>query len=166
MKRLLKALWMITLLAALLGLFAVWGSAESVSRNGLEAELTVDQPNYAPGEEITALLTVKNTNGFAVENVQLELLLPEGVRLIGASETTWVLAVLDAGATETVSVKLAVGEASSEAEATTGTDAAADESKADEDDEKAEQDDGGRMIVVIAAAAAVVILAIVVVVIR
>ena len=102
MKRYLKAgfsfLLVLTLLAALpLGVFAAGADA----RDGLEVQLLTDQGAYEAGEEICLTVSVKNTNAYAVEGVQVEALLPQGYELAGAAP---VPVDIPAGQTGTASV--------------------------------------------------------------
>lgn len=84
MKRYLKVgfavLLVLTLLAAMpFGAFA----AGSEARDGLEVTLLTDQGVYDAGEDVQLTVSVKNTNAYAVDNVRLEALLPEGFEPVG-----------------------------------------------------------------------------------
>lgn len=84
MKRYLKAgfsfLLVLTLLAALpLGVFA----AGTDARDGLEVTLLTNRGVYEAGEDVQLTVSVKNTNAYAVDNVRLEAMLPEGFEPVG-----------------------------------------------------------------------------------
>lgn len=53
------------------------------TRDGLEVTLLTDQGTYEADENIQLTVSVKNTNAYAVDNVRLEALLPQGVELVG-----------------------------------------------------------------------------------
>lgn len=76
----------ISLMLALLMLLALPFTASAAgadARDGLEVSLLTDQGTYAAGEEIQLAVSVKNTNAYAVEGVQVDALLPEGYELAG-----------------------------------------------------------------------------------
>lgn len=60
-------------------------AAGTDARDGLEVSLLTDQGTYEAGEEICLSVSVKNTNAYAVEGVQVEALLPQGYELAGAA---------------------------------------------------------------------------------
>ena len=53
-------------------------AAGTDARDGLEVSLLTDQGAYAAGEEIGLAVTVTNTNAYAVDNIRVEALLPQG----------------------------------------------------------------------------------------
>ncbi len=106
MRQLRKFLTIITLLVTVASFLTVCAQAETLTKDGITAELYTEKESYAPGETITAVLTVKNTNSFAVRDLSLELFIPEGLTLQNSAETRKLLSRLEAGATETVSVSL------------------------------------------------------------
>ena len=73
--------------------------AATTSQDGLEVTLTTDKDEYSQGEEITATLTVKNTSEFAVNNVSLKGIIPEGYELAEGTEATKKSDTLEAGKT-------------------------------------------------------------------
>lgn len=58
-------------------------AAGTDARDGLEVTLLTNQGAYAADEEIQLTVSVKNTNAYAVEGVQVEALLPQGYELAG-----------------------------------------------------------------------------------
>ena len=84
MKRYIKAgfsvlLVLMMLLSLPFGAFA----AGTDARDGLEVTLLTDQGTYEADENIQLTVSVKNTNAYAVDNVRLEALLPQGIELVG-----------------------------------------------------------------------------------
>lgn len=71
--------------------------AASTSQDGLEVTLTTDKETYAKGEQIEATLTVTNTNDFAVSNVSLKNMIPDGYKLAEGSTATKQVESLGAG---------------------------------------------------------------------
>lgn len=62
--------------------------ATTTSQDGLEVTLTTDKETYDKGEQIEVTLVVTNTNDFAVSNVSLENMIPEGYKLSEGSMAT------------------------------------------------------------------------------
>ncbi len=75
---------MILCLLAVL-LLAMPIQAASVMEDGLRLTLEPDCSEYAPGQTITATLTVENTNSTAMQAVSLEGLIPQGYTPSGAT---------------------------------------------------------------------------------
>ena len=88
MKRMKEISAFLLVLLMSIGLMAVSVSAETMSQDGLQITLTADKESYSQTDPVTATLTVKNTNNFAVTNVSLETMIPEGYKLDGNSEAT------------------------------------------------------------------------------
>ncbi len=86
------------------GVFSVPTLAAEISQDGLEITLTTDKNEYTQGEPIEATLTVKNTNTFALYDVSLENIIPEGYVPADTDETTMQLKTLPAGEAVTLSV--------------------------------------------------------------
>lgn len=78
--------------------------AASTSQDGLEVTLTTDKETYEKGEQIEATLTVTNTNDFAVNNVSLESVIPEGYTLAEGTEAMKQVASLEADETVSLTV--------------------------------------------------------------
>ena len=97
MKRMKKISAFLLVLLMSIGLMAVSVSAETMSQDGLQITLTADKESYSQTDPVTATLTVKNTNNFAVTNVSLETMIPEGYKLDGNSEATAKIDSLNAG---------------------------------------------------------------------
>lgn len=71
--------------------------AATTTQDGLKVTLTTDKAEYSQSEEITATLTVENTNDFAVKNVLLEGFVPEGYELSESAEAIMKTDTLEAG---------------------------------------------------------------------
>jgi hypothetical protein len=73
------------LLAVLLlaGLTLGVSAAGTAAGDGLEVTLLTDQGTYTEDGDILLTVSVKNTNAYAVEGIQVEALLPEGYELAG-----------------------------------------------------------------------------------
>ena len=94
----------ISLMLAILMLAALSfgvSAAGSNAQDGLEVTLLTDQGSYAKGETIQLVVSITNTNAYAVEYVRLETLLPEGFEPVGEMPAP---ITLEAGQTETASV--------------------------------------------------------------
>lgn len=78
--------------------------AAQTTQDGVEITLTTDQDTYEAGDEITATLTVHNTNTYEVTDVSLSHILLDGYTLAEGSELTKLAGTLAAGE----SVSLAV----------------------------------------------------------
>lgn len=87
-----------------IGLMAMPAFAASSSQDGLEVTLTTDKESYSQSEQIVATLTVINTNDFAVSNVSLENVIPEGYTLAEGNEATKQVESLEAGETVSLTV--------------------------------------------------------------
>lgn len=87
-----------------IGLMAMPAFAASSSQDGLEVTLTTDKESYSQSEQIVASLTVTNTNDFAVSNVSLENVIPEGYTLAEGNEATKQVESLEAGETVSLTV--------------------------------------------------------------
>lgn len=71
--------------------------AATTSQDGLEVSLTTNKIEYSKGEKIEATLTVKNTNNFAVKNVSLGNLVPDGYETVNDTPLTKQVDSLEAG---------------------------------------------------------------------
>lgn len=96
-----------------LGLWILPVAASAMEHDGLVVTVTTDKEYYEPGEEITATLTVENTNNHHVTIVSLEQLIPEGYQLKDSSQA--VLSNIQLGARQTMTLEVTfVGEPVSE----------------------------------------------------
>lgn len=68
-------------LTLMMGAVGIQASAATVTQDGLNASLTTDKTEYKKDEPITATLTVENTSGTSVKDVNLENIVPEGYEL-------------------------------------------------------------------------------------
>lgn len=92
-----------------IGLMAMPAFAASSSQDGLEVTFTTDKESYSQSEQIVATLTVTNTNDFAVSNVSLENVIPEGYTLAEGNEATKQVESLEAGETVSLTVTYVPG---------------------------------------------------------
>lgn len=99
MRVLKKFLSFLVMLMLCVGVMATPVLAASVSQDGLEITLTTNKERYSKGESIMATLTVKNTNDFAVKNVSLKNVVPEGYELEEGSNAIKQVKSLGAGET-------------------------------------------------------------------
>lgn len=94
----------------LLGMLLCLGSmtisvfATTQSQDGLEVTLTTDKEKYSQNDQIVATLSVKNTNDFAVKNLSLESITPEGYKLSKGASPTEQIESLKAGEIITLKV--------------------------------------------------------------
>ena len=79
--------------------------AVATSQDGLEVILTTDKEEYDNNDEITATLTVKNTNDFPVNNVLVKGVVPKGYELVEGGEESSSVETLEAGEFFTVTIK-------------------------------------------------------------
>ena len=101
MKSLRKTLVFFLTVMLCIGMMVIPVIAASTVQDGLEVTLTTDKESYSQDEEIVTILTVKNTNAVAMNNVLLEILVPDGYKLAKNLETKKIIESLGAG--ETVS---------------------------------------------------------------
>lgn len=89
MKRICKSF--AVLLVAAIALFSISipaSAAEAEStQHGLTASITSEKDSYKANEEIGLTFKVTNTNDFAVENVSLEAIIPDGLTLKNKDDT-------------------------------------------------------------------------------
>lgn len=77
------------------------------TQDGLEVTLSTDKEEYEKGEQITAVLTLTNTNNTTINHVSLETLIPEGYSLTEPSSvTSKYIEALKSGETVTLSISL------------------------------------------------------------
>lgn len=79
----MKKKWLIWSLVILLIclMLPVSVSAETITQDGLEVSITTKTGNYSENDEIPVDIVVKNFNNIAVENITVESILPEGLKL-------------------------------------------------------------------------------------
>lgn len=98
MKGLRKTLVFLTTVFLMVVLTVVPGFAASATQDGITATLTTDKNQYESGEKIRTTVTVTNNNTYAVKDVTLEELLPDGYQLDGeTSVSTKNIGSLEAG---------------------------------------------------------------------
>lgn len=102
MKAIKKIAALLVAMVLCVGMMTVPAFAASLTQDGLEITMVTDKTEYTKDEQIVAILSVKNTNDFAVTNVSLNHIVPEGYRHAEESVAVKAIAVVEAG--ETVSV--------------------------------------------------------------
>ncbi|MDD6489516.1 MAG: hypothetical protein PUG48_06865 [Clostridia bacterium] len=85
---------------------SITANAASVTNNGLTAEIISDNNYYAAGEIANVVIKVTNNNDFAVSGISAEAIIPEGLELVGETDTITFDDMLEAG--ETVKLKIQV----------------------------------------------------------
>ena len=88
---------LMVVLVILFSFSSVQAFATTLTQDGLEVTLTTNKEKYSKNEQITATLTVKNTNDSAISNISLENLIPDGYKLADKSEKTKQIGILNAG---------------------------------------------------------------------
>ncbi len=81
MKKIQKIFSALLLMLLMLQLFAMPAMASEVEHDGLDITIVTDKENYELDEDINAVITVKNTNDYAVIVADLEQLVPEGYKI-------------------------------------------------------------------------------------
>ena len=114
----LRKLAGIILAAALTVTAGISANAESYTKDGLTTEIIADNNYYEADDVAKIVVKVTNNNDFAVTDVSLESVLPEGLVLVEGSETSCCDDTLEAG--ETVKFTMLVAKDSSEDEENTG----------------------------------------------
>lgn len=104
MKKLKKLSAILVAMLVLFSAITTTAFAADVSQDGLEVSLITNKEAYEQGEQIAATLTVKNTNDFAVKNVTLESLIPDGYVLADGTSATKELNSLEPGETAELAV--------------------------------------------------------------
>lgn len=85
MKKVLKKFCRGRVVAVLMTVLMVIGTivpslADTIRKDGLEVTITTDKEVYRAGEEIKVTVAVKNTGQENIENVMVELEVPEGIQ--------------------------------------------------------------------------------------
>lgn len=90
MKRICKIFAVLLVMAIALFSFSITAGATEVSntQDGLVASITSEKDSYKSNEDIELTFKVTNTNDFAVENVSLEAIIPDGLTLKSSADTT------------------------------------------------------------------------------
>ena len=78
MKTCKKLLLLLLSLALCVGLLAMPAAAAELTKDGLQITITPDKTSYSEGEKITFTISVVNTNDYAVTDVELAPMIPEG----------------------------------------------------------------------------------------
>lgn len=99
-----KNLFVIIVLGFFVVAFSLGVCAESIEQNGIIVDLQTDKDNYVETELVTAVLTLTNTNETPICDINLEYIIPEGMRIHESSESSMNIDVLEAG--DTISLKI------------------------------------------------------------
>lgn len=87
-----------------IGLFPIMVHAATTVQDGLEVTLVTDKTTYNQDEEITAKITLKNTNDYAIDNISIKSLIPNGYKLADESKDIKEISSLEAGETINISI--------------------------------------------------------------
>jgi hypothetical protein len=96
MKKFIKLLAMPLVLLILIISLPSIALAATGTQDGITVELTTDKTSYSYGEVATLTKRVTNTNAFPIDNVKVDLILPDGLRL-RSGEMSVDLGTLEAG---------------------------------------------------------------------
>lgn len=90
MKRICKTFAVLLVMAIALFSFSITAGATEVSntQDGLVASIISEKDSYKANKDIELTFKVTNTNDFAVENVSLEAIIPDGLTLKNNDDTT------------------------------------------------------------------------------
>lgn len=89
MKRICKIFAVLLVITIAMFSFSITAGATEVSnsQDGLVASITSEKESYKANEDIELTFKVTNTNDFAVENVSLEAIIPDGLTLKNNADT-------------------------------------------------------------------------------
>ena len=76
------------------------------TQDGIQVKLTTDKETYTNDQKINAMISVKNDNSFAIKNVSIKSIIPDGMVLADATEKSSKEFTLDAGKTYKVNTVL------------------------------------------------------------
>lgn len=93
MKKLIRKFYRKGVAAVLISVLMVLGAitsslADTIKKDGFEVTITTDKEAYKAGEEIKISVAVKNTGQKKIDNVMIELQIPEGVQLSDESSAS------------------------------------------------------------------------------
>lgn len=109
MKKVLKKFCGGRVVAVLMTVLMVMGAiapslADTIRKDGLEVTITTDKESYKAGEEIKVTVAVKNTGRENINNVMVELQIPEGIELAEGSDSQVIIGSVKAGSEKTEEV--------------------------------------------------------------
>lgn len=114
MKKAKKTLAFLFAMVLCIGMMTMNVSAESTEQDGLEGSLTTDKSEYSQGDQITATLTVTNTNDESVSNITMENIIPDGYILADDAESIKEVESLNSGESVSMTVTYAASETDTE----------------------------------------------------
>lgn len=82
MKKVLSSALVLLLVLCMFFALPINASAESVAtQDGLEVVILTDKDEYTAEEEISLSISITNTNGYLIEGISIQTLLPEGLKI-------------------------------------------------------------------------------------
>lgn len=106
MKKAKKILALLFVFVVLISISCIDSFAASITKDDLEVTLVTDKDNYEVTDQIKTTLTVKNEGDTAVNDVNMENLLPDGYKLADKSVSQKTVESLSAGETATLTSTL------------------------------------------------------------
>ncbi|MBQ9472745.1 MAG: DUF11 domain-containing protein, partial [Ruminococcus sp.] len=106
MKKAKKILALLFVFVVLISISCIDSFAASITKDDLEVTLVTDKDNYEVTDQIKTTLTVKNAGDTAVNDVNMENLLPDGYKLADKSVSQKTVESLSAGETATLTSTL------------------------------------------------------------
>lgn len=117
-RKLLSALGCAVICAA--SCVSINADAAMYTNDGITAEIIADNNYYTADGTAEVLLKVTNNNDFAVSNVSIESVIPDGLRLVDTEKSGESVDSLAAGETMKLSVKVAKASAMQSGEVPSG----------------------------------------------
>lgn len=144
------------------GMMVLPALAASASQDGLEATVTAEKDSYGDEEQISAEVTLKNTNFDPVTDIVVENIVPDGYKLAHGFEAKTEIDSLVAGKTVTIDVSYILDKTSSETEETGTVDGSSDKEDSGQNDGSPDMGDNSNVmfytVILTAAGVTIVIL--------
>ncbi len=103
MKKLMKiSAFLLALVMCVTSVIPVYAAGKT--ENGVTLTMTMDKANYSEEETVTATITLKNDNQYAVSNVSLEGIVPDGYTMQMAEGESTTIGIIEAGDEKSVTV--------------------------------------------------------------
>lgn len=113
MKKARRLIILFLTLTSLFSLSMLSVAFAATTQHGVEVTITTDKDAYAAGEAVLVTVSVKNTNSTSIENVKLDVDLPDGITLAEGSTLSKTITSLDAGESLTLTEQKVTTTASS-----------------------------------------------------